>query len=462
MDLNTRVRQSMKFVPELDREFIPAVLWIREYRKLLTPDPAILGICLLRNDGSVFRHDLPILADEHHDLNLRYIERLVKFLLWQKGGCRVLLSHGKLAADIGALYTADGERRFDRDFIGRKVFDSSITVEYLPFCELPQPKEVSSPLGRHLDGCRIGFDLGGSDRKCAAVVEGEVVFSEEVPWSPYFETDPTYHIEGINDSLKKAAAALPRVDGIGGSAAGVYVNNEVRGGSLYRGIPEELFETQIRHLFKNLQKEWNVPLEIVNDGEVAALAGAMELNDDSVLGISMGTSLAAGYVTPEGTITPWLNELAFVPIDYRNEAPRDEWSGDLGCGVQYFSQQGVARLASAAGLMFPDEMALPERLVKVQKLMAAGDERAAAIFRTIGICFGYSLALFREFYDYRNLLIMGRVTTGQGGEIIIRKAREVLDTEFPELTGIRLCTPDEKNKRHGQAIAAASLPGRFQ
>src|SRR4029450_297553 len=86
-----------------------------------------------------------------------------------------------------------------------------------------------APLGRHLEGYRIGFDLGASDRKCAAVANGQVVFSDEVPWSPSKEADPQYHFDGINDSLRRAAAHLPRVDAIGGSRAGVYVNNKLRG-----------------------------------------------------------------------------------------------------------------------------------------------------------------------------------------------------------------------------------------
>lgn len=460
MKFNDEVRKTMKLVPELDTRFVPAVLWMKRYRELLGPEPETIGVCLLRNDGSVFRHDVKILSGDRHDLTLRYVERLVKFLLWQKGGNRIIMSHRGLAESLAEIYSGTGERSFDWDFIGRRIFDSPIEVGYEPFSGLPEPRDTASPLGRNLDGCRIGFDLGGSDRKCAAVVDGEVVFSEEVKWSPYFEKDPRYHVDGINDSIRKAAARLPRVDAIGGSAAGVYINNEVRGGSLYRGIPEDQFETHVRRLFIDLRREWNVPLDIANDGEVAALAGAMELNDNAVLGISMGTSMAAGYVNPDGNITPWLNELAFVPIDFREEAPRDEWSGDAGCGVQYFSQQAVARLAGVAGLDFPDDMPLPDRLVEVQGLMEDRDDRAAAIFRTIGTCFGYSLAFFREFYDFRNLLVMGRVTTGQGGEIMIGKAREVLETEFPELGEINLCTPDEKNKRHGQAIAAASLPRR--
>lgn len=133
-------------------------------------------------------------------------------------------------------------------------------------------------------------------------------------------------------------------------------------------------------------------------------------------------------------------------------------TGDAGCGVQYFSQQGGARLAATAGFNFPERLPLPERLVEVQQRMEAGNEGAAAIFRTIGVCFGYTLAWFREFYEFRNLLVMGRVTTGRGGEILLAAARDVLTAEVPEYAGIRLATPDETNKRHGQAIAAASLP----
>ena len=108
---------------------------------------------------------------------------------------------------------------------------------------------------------------------------------------------------------------------------------------------------------------------------------------------------------------------------------------------------------------FPAEMKFAEQLVEVQRLMAAGDERARRIYETIGICFGYSIAHFASFYEIRNLLILGRVTSGEGGEIIIEKAREVLRAEFPTLAeAIQLRTPDEKDKRHGQAVAAASLP----
>jgi predicted NBD/HSP70 family sugar kinase len=458
------IEVKYKTTPKLDPDFVPAVIWNREFLRLCEQQGSQpLSIALLRTDGTVSLFETKVLADhgQFGDLNVRYVERLVKFLLWQKGGYRVLIGGSREIADaIAQIYSPTGERAFDFEFMGDKIYGEPMTVEFRELADMPASKETAKELGRNLDGCRIGFDLGGSDRKCAALIDGEVVFSQEVEWNPYFESDPHYHIEGVNNSLELAAAHLPRVDAIGGSAAGVYVNNEARVASLFRGIGDEDFKQHIQRIFYNLKERWNnVPFEVVNDGEVTALAGSMSLNDNAVLGISMGTSLAAGYVTPEGKITPWLNELAFVPVDYRAGAPVDEWSGDGGCGVQYFSQQGVARLAPKAGIELPEDMPFAERLVKVQELMEQGDPRAAEIFETIGICFGYTLAHFSDFYDFRNLLILGRVTSGKGGEIIIAKAEQVLKDEFPELAAkITLRTPDEQSKRHGQAIAAASLP----
>ncbi|MBI3191036.1 MAG: ROK family protein, partial [Pedosphaera parvula] len=348
----------------------------------------------------------------------------------------------------------------DSNLIGERVYDHPIQVVATDAQGLPPESSKTQPLGRHLDGCRIGLDLGGSDRKVAAVKEGEVVFSEETVWDPYFHPDPQYHFDGIMDSLKKAAARLPRVDAIGGSAAGVYVNNRVKVASLFRGVAPDVFNRRVKDLFLEVQRAMGgVPLEVVNDGEVTALAGSMALGRNAVLGIAMGTSTAGGYVTPEGNITTWLNELAFTPVDYHPDAPRDEWSGDYGVGAQYFSQQAVGRLLPAAGIEVDAKMPLPEKLKHVQKLMDQGDARARKIYQTIGTYLGYGLAHNADFYAFENVLILGRVTSGPGGNIIIEGAKEVLKTEFPELAKrIAFHVPDEKDKRHGQAVAAASLP----
>lgn len=450
------------FRPELDPEFLPAVLWHRAFDEAArAAGDRRIEFALVRPDGTCFRHAMRILPPEHVALNFRAIERTLKFLLWMKGASRIYAAGApELTTQLARTYAGGGARAFDNDLIGRRVFLENLTIESRPADQLPEPREPVVALGRHLDGCRIGFDLGGSDRKCAAVIDGKVVHSEEVPWDPYFQKDPTYHLDGVRDTLRRAAAKLPRVDAIGGSAAGVYVNNEPRVASLFRGVSPEDFARAIRPMFHTLRREWNnVPFEVANDGEVTALAGSMALNDNAVLGISMGTSVAAGWCDADGHITTWLNELAFVPVDYRDGAPVDEWSGDAGCCVQYFSQQGVARLAARAGIEHPASMSMAERLADVQRRLSDGDPRARRVFETIGVCFGYAVARFADFYPLRNLLILGRVTSGPGGETILSEASRVLAGEFPALAAsIRLRTPAEKDKRHGQAIAAASLP----
>ena len=457
-----------KFTPVLDPDFVAPVLWNRAFEAAASADPAstTIDLALSRLDGISFRWSAKLLphVGENIALNNLYVERTIKFLLWMKGGCTIYVAGADEIADmLSATYCAGGPREFDWDFIGKKIYDQNITVvKVATAADLPQEDTSSMPLGRNLDGYRIGFDLGGSDRKCAAVVNGEVVFSEEVVWDPYHQTDPIYQMDGVDDSLLRAAKHLPQVDAIGGSAAGVYVNSEPRVGSLFRGIAQDDFINVIRPMFKTLQARWSermgkhVPFEVVNDGEVTALAGSMGMNDDAVLGVAMGTSLAAGYVDPNGHIKQWINELAFAPVDYQEDAGVCEWSGDKGIGALYFSQQAIARLAPRAGFEFGN-MPFPEQLKKVQASMEENDERARKIYETIGVQFGYTVAYYTKFYDVRNLLFLGRVATGEGGQIIIDKANEVLATEFPEVK-VNLCVPDEKTKRHGQAVAAASLP----
>ncbi len=452
--------------PVLDPGFVPAALWNRDFRQKVKQDPDArdLIISISRPDGVNFRHETRILSPVNGNvaLNFRYVERLLKFLLWAKGGSLVYIAgDDALAGRLADVYSGDGERQFDRLTLGHKVFGEAISVFAVDESDLPEESESSVALGRNLDGCRIGFDLGGSDRKCAALIDGKVVFSEEVEWDPYFQRDPRYHYRGVLHSLMTAASYLPQVDAIGGSAAGVYINNQVRLASLFRGVTDtDTFKKSVEPMFTNLmQKHFpETPFEIVNDGDVTALAGAMSLKASGVMGIAMGTSEAVGYVDLNGQVTPRLNELAFAPVDYREGGPVDEWSGDEGCGAQFCSQQAVARLTEPAGFEF-GEMPFPEQLIEVQKAMEAGDPRARNIYDTLGVCFGYTMAHYAEFYDINTLIIMGRVTSGEGGDLLIKRAREVLKAEFPELgEKIELTIPNEKMKRHGQAIAAASLP----
>lgn len=455
-------RPSM--LPPLHERFAPAVMANRAFRGLVhkSGQGAPLVIGLERGDGSISVYRTECFDEDASSsaLNLPYAERLVKFLLWQRGGWRVVVGGPRSVGEhIRQVYSARGARAFDYDFMGG-VYEHTFTVEITDPAKVPTPSEGTVRLGGHLEGCRIGFDLGASDRKVAAVLNGESVYTEEVVWDPRNATDPSYHFNEINAALKSAASHLPRVDAIGGSAAGVYINNRPRVASLYRGVPKDLFDAKIARLFIDLKEAWGgIPFEVVNDGEVTALAGAMSLSDNAVLGIALGSSQAGGYVTENGEITTWLNELAFVPVDYDPEAPVDEWSGDPGVGAQYFSQQAVFRLAPVAGIKLDESLGLAERLKSVQELLHAGDERARLIFETIGVYVGYGIAHYADFYKLRHVLVLGRVTSGEGGNIILRRAQEVLQEEFPELAAkLSVNLPDESSRRIGQAVAAASLP----
>jgi len=449
--------------PPLDKGYRPAVLANHAYREEVAESgegvPLILA--LERGDGAISRYETMVFSENHPraGANLFYAERLLKFLLWQRGAWRVYVGGPRSIGEyLARTYAPDGERAFDYHFMGESVYQKTFTVTPCAPEEVPPEKESAQPLGRHLDGCRIGFDLGASDRKVSAVVDGEPVYSDEVVWEPRKQTDPQYHYDEIMTALKTAADHLPRVDAIGGSAAGVYINNHAMIASLFRGVPKERFD-EVRTLFLRLRDAFGVPFEIVNDGEVTALAGSMSLEDNAVLGLALGSSEAGGYVTPEGNITGWLNELAFAPVDYSLDAPADEWSEDRGVGALYFSQQCVFRLAPEAGIELPKDGTDADRLKHVQNLLESGDQRAENIWKTMGIYLGYGIAHYADFYEVKHVLILGRCTSGRGGSFLLDGAKTVLNDSFPDLAKqVELHLPDEKIRRVGQSIAAASLP----
>ncbi len=453
--------QKPRCTPPLDAGFRPSVLANHNFQKLALEDSVPLVFGLVREEEKISRFETKVLPEGHPwaHLNLFYSERLLKFLLWQRGGCHVYIAGPRNIGEyLQQRYAPGGERAFDYHFMGKQVFGQEFRLELCGVADIPPANDSGKALGRHLDGCRIGFDLGASDRKVSALVDGRVVYSEEVIWEPRTQTDPDYHFRQIMASLKTAASKMPRVDAIGGSSAGIYVDNQPMVASIFRGVPEERFD-EVKQLFLRIRAELNVPLEVINDGDVTALAGSMSLEDNGVLGIALGSSQAAGYIDMHGHIMGWLNELAFAPMDYNPRAPIDEWSGDRGCGGQYLSQQCVFRLAQRAGIHIPPGISDAEKLVFVQEKLEAGDEPAVKIWQSMGIYLGYALAHYADFYDLKHVLILGRCTSGSGGSLIVDKAQEVLKVEFPALADrVKVQLPDEKNRRVGQAIAAASLP----
>jgi predicted NBD/HSP70 family sugar kinase len=460
---NTLTLIAPRFLPPLDPLFRPAALTNRHFREQVKSTGEPLIIALERGSGDISRFETRIYPEDHPEsaANYPYVERLVKFLLWQRGGYRLYiggpLSIGKF---IQTCYSPTGVRKFDHDFMGQRVYEKPFEILTCKADEVPLERETVRSVGRHLDGCRIGFDLGASDRKVSAVVDGEVVYSEEVIWEPKKQTDPEYHYRELITALKTAAGKMPRVDAIGGSSAGVFIEDRPMVGSLFRSIPEDRFG-EIKNLFNRIRDEMGVPLVVINDGDVTALAGSMSLEDNGILGIALGSSQAAGYVNLDGHIMGWLNELAFAPIDFNPQAVIEEWSGDKGCGASYFSQQCIFRLAPAARILIPPGLVDAEKLKYVQDLLESGHVGAERIWRTQGVYLGYGIAHYADYYEMKHVLILGRCTSGAGGELILSEAQRVLDTEFPNLAQrIHIQLPDEKSRRVGQSIAAASLPVR--
>ena len=448
------------YVPSLEKEFRPMIVELRKFKEKGTVP---FAICVERQSGYRYRYDLKVMPGKNAE-NEEMIERLIKSILWVVGGFKIYLGgNDELVASMQKVFSKGGKRDFDVNFMER-VYGKKFEVVACSIDTVPESIEASIPAGGHLDGARIGFDAGGSDRKVSAVIDGESIYSEEVVWFPKTNTDPQYHYEGILDSFKTAAKKIEeagrKVDAIGVSSAGIYIENEIRVASLFIKVPQDEFDKKVPGMYIQAAKEIgeDIPLVVANDGDVTALAGAMSLNDGCVLGIAMGTSEAAGYINKDGNLNGWLSELAFVPVDYNKDSMVDEWSGDYGCGVKYFSQDGVIKLAEKAGVKFEEGLSPAEKLKVVQKMMQEKDPIAKEIYESIGIYLGYSVAYYSEFYDIKYLLLLGRVTSGEGGDIVVAKANEVVKELFPEYKDAKIMMPDEKARRVGQSIAAASLP----
>ncbi len=441
--------------PGLDKGFVP---FAAVKRLVDAKGQKEIAISLQSGEGKCSLCRLKVMGGEENAAFDRfYAERVLKFLLWMKGGNKIGVYGDKAIAQyIKKEYAPLGARAFDAAFMAG-VFEGAFAVSEGRMEDLPDCPDTGITVGGNLNGCRIGFDAGGSDLKVSAVMDGEVLFATEVVWNPKLKDDPSYHYEHIFSVMKQAAAHLPRVDAIGVSSAGIYVDNKCMVASLFIKVPKERFDREAKDIYIRIAKEIGAPLVVLNDGDVAALAGAMSMGENNVLGIAMGTSEAAGFVDEAGRIRGWLNELAFAPVDLQEGAMEDEWSGDAGCGVKYFSQDGVIKLARAAEIDLAKSDSPAQKLKTVQALTEAGDKRAESVFLSIGAYLGHTAALYNDFYGMKNILLMGRAVSGKGGDLILGEAKRVLAEEYPEIS-VNIMLPDEKMRRVGQAVTAASLP----
>ncbi|MCD8144441.1 MAG: ROK family protein [Oscillospiraceae bacterium] len=451
------IEVPVKNSPKLDPEFIPILKFNRAF---LAGAKKPISIAVERANGEMASCQTYIYGTpDKREADHYYVNRLVKTILWVKGGYKIYVSGDEDTYEyLKSAYAIDGVQAFDNDFMSG-VYEHPFEVVLVD--QVPPANDSPKRIGGHLDGCRIGFDAGGSDRKVTALLDGETVFDEEVVWFPKVNSDPEYHYQGIVDGLKSAAARLPRVDAVGVSTAGVVINDCPMNASLFIQVPKELQRAKVKNIYiRAIQDTFgDIPYSVINDGDISALAGAMSLEENSVLGIAMGTSEAGGFVDENGCITGWLNELAFVPVDGAPTAMVDEWSGDIGCGAKYFSQDSVIKLAPRAGIELDESLSPAEKLKVVQAKMLEGDPAAADIYTSIGTYLGHTLAYYYDMYHCKHVLLQGRVMSGKGGDLILAEANRVLADEYPECAGKIFPTlPDEKFRRLGQSAAAASLP----
>ena len=245
------ISYDYKNKPLLDEGFIPFGVWARAY---LEGADRPFRVALERENGRVSVFSSRLRGEEYAEANLRYMERYVKFLLWSVGGWKVTVCGCEETAEkLKGIFCLDGERRFDANF-NIDIFERPFELVVCEEADFPRANEQARSIGGHLEGCRIGFDAGGSDRKVSAVIDGVSVYSEEVVWFPKQSTDLRYQYSGIVEAFKTAASKMPRVDAIGVSSAGTFVGNAPMVSSLFIKIPRERRE-EVKTVYDRAAKE---------------------------------------------------------------------------------------------------------------------------------------------------------------------------------------------------------------
>jgi len=465
----------------LDPNFAPFVLGKKNYLRYASGSPHTMEFALERAGGLAAREKCPVFADNHADVDasIHMCGVMIQQLMWERSGFRLsLCGPPKQCEALKKLFSVTGRYAFEVKTMPKVCGTPDVPFEVRIVSkpdELAVSKDQPIVCGKDASGCRLAFDLGKSDIKTVAVRDNQVIESSETEWD-VTNPDPQYHWDAILKAMKATAAKLPYVEAIGGSATGtVGANNEAHWCDIFPNVPPDVYKEKVTHIFNRLAKEFgeNVPIRVINDGEVTALAAIMKIGAGNVLGISMGSSEGGGYANKDGNLMGWISEFCYILLDLNPEAPYEPWTPHCGISHMYLGQRGATKLASKAGLDVGAEMNYNHPSMNttkhephaqcLKKIQAAIKDpalcaKATLIYETVGVYLGYGIAQYSEHYLIDHLMIMGRVSTGAGGDIMLKKAKEVLAAEFPHLMHIQFHTPDDHFKRVGQCIAAAALP----
>eukprot|EP00933_Yihiella_yeosuensis_P050177 TRINITY_DN47939_c0_g1_i1.p1 TRINITY_DN47939_c0_g1~~TRINITY_DN47939_c0_g1_i1.p1 ORF type:complete len:499 (+),score=145.80 TRINITY_DN47939_c0_g1_i1:90-1586(+) len=463
----------------LDPNFCPMVLSKRNYlKKVADCQVSELHFAVERPGGCVGVDKLPVLAPDHEgfEASVFLAGEIIRYMLWQRGGYNLILSGPEeICKRLTAAYSKGGKYEFEVATMP-KIFKVEWVVKQVDLKDLPTEKNVPIACGKVASGCRLAFDLGKSDVKTVAVKDGEVLGSAETEWD-VTHADPEYHYNLIVKAMKETAAKLPGpIEAIGGSATGaVSADSEATWCDCFPNVPPDVYAKKVVPIFNNIAKNefGDVPIKVINDGEVTAVAGSHMIGEGSLFGISLGSSEGSGYVFEDGSLTGWINENAYDPFDMNPDAPGNPWSPHRGDAAMYLGQRAATRLAAKGGIDLPAEM-MPDhenmnaashvphaqclKLIQKAMLDPKKEPQAKKIYQSIGVYLGYAIAQYCEYLDIKHVLILGRVTSGEGGNHMMEWAKKVLEADFPNLAGIKFHTPTEHMKRVGQCVAAAALP----
>jgi len=475
-----------KVAAPLDPGFCPVILAKKTYLAAAKDCKSKLHWALPRPDGCG-RYSLPVFPDDDPrvEASIELAKVLIQEMIWMRGASGLHLDGSKkICHAIKAAYSKGGSYEFEASQMPKVngTPDDEFEVKMVKAEEMEAERDTPQECGKETHGCRLAFDLGKSDIKTVAIKDGKVLFSQETEWD-VTNPDPQYHfdeiVKAMKDTIEKAKPkGFTRVDSVGGSATGtVSANNEATWCDIFPNVPPDVYKEKVVDIFQRIAYEvaGHVPLKVINDGEVTALAAVQKIKQGNVLGISMGSSEGGGYANADGNLMGWINELCYIKIDMNPEAPTDPWTKGAHRGIShmYLGQRGVTKLASKGGVKVPENLAYPHPnmctikhedhakcLKLVQKAMEDPEQepQVRKIYETVGVYLGYAVAQYSEFYKIDHIMILGRVSKGAGGDIMLDTAKEVLKKEFPELSKILFHTADEHFKAVGQCIAAAALP----
>ena len=450
---------NLKNRPALESGFLPAYAFVSRYRQGAAKPYAFAWE---RLDGCISKFDTLIHGDEaHRELDLFYLAYMSEYAFFSWGGVKLYLCGDReISEALKAVYEDEKSPSNRVLTYGERVYKKPLEIAFLPYEQCPE-RLCSKPIGRHMDGCRIGFDAGASDRKVSAVIDGEVVYSEEVIWNPKLETDIDYLYREVVTAFKTAASKMPRVDAIGVSTTGNAENNLLLSMHLHPLVSQKDKDEKGPYVFLRAQKEIgeDIPMLVLNDGNVSALAGSMAIGKNKVWGVAIGTNIGTGYVDAEGNLSDMLIECATTKIALNEDAEPNEWTTLKGTAGSYFNQDRVADVAMKAGIEIDKSLYPAQKLLVVQEYMEKDDPRVRGIFDDLGCILAHHLPFISMFFDIENVVLLGRVVSGKGGEVLLAACERVLAEEYPETAArIKLWLPDENFRRVGQSIAAASLP----